>query len=385
MKTHTILAFILIMATHTLKTIAQDYESHNIPNIAAASIPSSPAFSLLGVNPEVITRPSDIKQFKVDWRIKNYKLAPDLALEAQPIWWLYHRRRGLTAYRYSSGFSRLLSTTSVSMGTAKIDNVNHMAYAVKLNLYKSYDPFLNDRSVLEAEKRLSDEALPLLIKLDSARRETYYTKIPDTLRAIETCIDSLRDEIKLLRRTRLQELKDRSESFAREHWNMNMIDIAFGQVYKYDNAAIDSLKFEKAGFGVWLTGGKKVGKGGLLSGMVKMNRIGGNANWLYGLSYRHGSERFNFYIEMLRSLMNNNFNNGFADGEQFSSLYTEDLGSGWYQFQAGTPQHMWIMTYGGDFRLSKNILLNFALRAELKKDFKFNRFLPIANLVCLMQ
>ena len=385
MKTLNILIISILLVMHTLTTFAQEYESSAIPRIAPTSIPSSPAFNLLGANPELITRPSDVKQFKVDWRIKNYKLAPDLAFEVQPIWWLYHRRKGLTAYRNSSTFSRLLATTSISTGTAKIDNVNHMAYAVKLNLYKSDDPFIDAGSVIAAEKRLNERLNPLIAQRDSVKKVWYYSTNFDTLSKVEACIDSLNAEIKLMKRISLQELKDHSETFAKEHWNMDMIDLAFGQVYKYDNAALDSLKFARAGFGLWLTGAKKMGKSGLLSAMVKMNRIGGNMNWLYGLSYRHGSERFNFFIEMVRSQLNNHLSNGFADGEQFSGLYTEDLGSAWYHFRAGNPQQMWISSFGGDFRLSDNILLNFALRAELKSDFSFNRFLPLANLVCLMQ
>ena len=39
------------------------------------AIPSSPAFSLLGVTPEMVTRPGSVQDFKVDWRLKNYNIA----------------------------------------------------------------------------------------------------------------------------------------------------------------------------------------------------------------------------------------------------------------------------------------------------------------------
>jgi len=103
-------------------------------------IPSAPAFALLGVNPELVTRPGSVKKFKVDWRIKNYKVAPDLALEATPIWHFYYKNKGLEHYRKSSAFAKKLTTLSLSFGTAKIDGINHAAIAAKMNLYEGNDP-----------------------------------------------------------------------------------------------------------------------------------------------------------------------------------------------------------------------------------------------------
>ena len=34
-------------------------------------IPSAPAFTMLGVTPELVTRPGFVREFKVDWRIKT--------------------------------------------------------------------------------------------------------------------------------------------------------------------------------------------------------------------------------------------------------------------------------------------------------------------------
>ena len=76
------------------------------------SIPSAPAFAMLGVNPEFVMRPSDLRSFKVDWRIKNYNLAPDLALEAQPLWHFYYKKRSFDEYLSSGMVAKKLSTLS---------------------------------------------------------------------------------------------------------------------------------------------------------------------------------------------------------------------------------------------------------------------------------
>ena len=73
---------------------------------AEMSIPSAPAFAMLGVNPELVMRPSDLKSFKVDWRIKNYNLAPDLALEAQPFWHFYYKNITFDEYAAASRFAK---------------------------------------------------------------------------------------------------------------------------------------------------------------------------------------------------------------------------------------------------------------------------------------
>ncbi|MBK8450168.1 MAG: hypothetical protein IPL42_09200 [Saprospiraceae bacterium] len=49
------------------------------------SIPVSPAFDLLGVNPCLVPKPSNLRNFKVDWSFKSYGLTPNLAIQTQPI------------------------------------------------------------------------------------------------------------------------------------------------------------------------------------------------------------------------------------------------------------------------------------------------------------
>ena len=362
----------------------QDYVDDPWTEVTPHAIPSAPAFSLLGVNPETVTRPSDVKSFKVDWRIKNYKVAPDLAFEAQPIWWLHTRKKGPKAYREASKLSRVLSTASFSLATAKIDNVNHLAYAVKFNVYKQYDPFLYDRRSEHMEYELEEMSAPLQSQIDSLQQLYSKSTSGETKKVLEEELGMLKSEMAMYTKTKMDEVADEAYDFATNHWNMDMIDVAFGRVFKYNNGAIDSLKFDSAGWGLWVNAAKGMGDNGLLTGLIRYNRVGINSDFMLGGSYRYGSRKFNFFTELTYTSVGNNPINGYSEDEEFADLYAEDLGNGWYEFGEGDGYSQWTLSYGGDFRLSKNVLLNFAIRTEMGGGFSFDKLLPVANLVCLM-
>ena len=62
------------------------------------AIPPSPVFDLMGVTPSQINRTSDIKDFKVDWSFKSWRLNPNIAIQSQPVWELLYRRKDLKKY-----------------------------------------------------------------------------------------------------------------------------------------------------------------------------------------------------------------------------------------------------------------------------------------------
>ena len=113
------------------------------------TIPSSPAFDLLNVNPAQVTRPSNIRDFKVDWSFRSWRLKPNIALQAQPVWELFYNRADLKKYRNASAFSRLLSTLDISAGTVEDDDQSRRAsLSAKLNLYHQKDPLLDKKLFL---------------------------------------------------------------------------------------------------------------------------------------------------------------------------------------------------------------------------------------------
>jgi len=356
---------------------------------AEMSIPSAPAFAMLGVNPELVMRPSDLKSFKVDWRIKNYNLAPDLALEAQPLWHFYYKKRTFDEYAAASRFAKKLSTLSLSAGTAKIDNINHASYSIKVNLYKKND-VINDTMLLKQLKSEHRKQLEKYnLQIDSLITLRYNSTDPKRKDEIDRALDVIRYEMQNTHEISRLKYKNIIEQYNAEHWNTTMIDVAFGSVYTYDNAGIDSLKVKRAGYAIWLNGGLKMGDHGLMSGLFRYTKIVDSSNKMFGLNFRYGSQRYNFYAEVVYEVLGNYFDPNqelaFDQDEYFANKYIEDIGSGWLDFNNTETKTQYTIAYGGDFKLSKNILLNFALRTQFTSDIKLTRLLPVANIICLMK
>ncbi len=370
-------------------TLAQEDEFYEELSDAEMSIPSSPAFALLGVNPEIVLRPSDLRSFKVDWRIKNYNLAPDLALEAQPLWHLYYKKRPFNEYINAGPVARRLSTLGVSVGTAKIDGVNHAAYSIKMNLYAEND-LISDRAIVaELAEEHDASLLEVQRKMDSLVIRRYETQDPTDKAIVQEEIDALRLRKRAISVEAKEKYRDAIEAYQYENWNRTMLDGAFGMVYTYDNQGFDSLKVKRAGMAFWLNGSLKMGRNGLLSGIFKYTRIIDSSNKLFGLSYRYGNAKFNFFTEVVYENLGNFFDLtqevAFDEEEFLAGKFEEDLGSGWINFNNDGTINQYTIAYGGDFRLSRNILLNFSLRTQFTGAMKMERLLPVANVICLMK
>lgn len=346
-------------------------------------IPSAPAFSLLGVNPEFISKPSDVKNFKVDWRVKNYQIAPDLALEGQPLWWLYYRNKGVKDYASASSISKVLSTTSLSLGTAKLDGINHLAYAFKWNLYKEKNESQIDTLIKDYMSMASGEVDHLQFKIDSLRSEHNGTNADPNMIIQQIII--LKDSIRKIEKNYLKEFREAASTISYNKWNANFLELAVGKVYTYNNGGLDSLKINRAGWGVWMTSGKTVGESGLLSFLVRYNRINANNDIYLGTSFRHGADNYNFFTELIYTHKGNSKDNGFGEDEFFQDNYSEDLDIGWIEFEEGQAAKSITMSYGGEFKLRRNILLNFALKTRMDGDFSFDKLIPVANVICVME
>lgn len=394
METLTTLIFILVIFC-SLGTAQEEYFDDYYDEAASVSeelvrrsefnIPSTPAFALLGVTPEMVTRPGVVQDFKVDWRIKNYTLAPDLALEAQPFWVLYYDRKGLSAYREASPLMKTLSTLSVSFGTAKMDGLNHFAYSLKLNLYREKDPVSDSELIQQMAEDLAQAEDPIKEKIAYLKSELDTASTQEVRLMVREEIYRSREELSSLRRNVKQQLIDVQHQYMQENWNSDAVDFAFGRVSTYNND-LDSLNIEKAGVGLWINGAKGIGRNGLLTGITKLKFIGENTDFMVGASYRFGGYRFSFYGEVVYENLRNHSENGFSEDELFAYKYERDLGNGWAKFdKALVGISQWNLTYGGDFRLSNGILLNFSLRTRLDENLKFKRLLPVANVTCLMR
>ncbi len=388
-------AFILLLTITLVKAQnEEDYDdyyedaataSEDLVRKSEFQIPSTPAFALLGVTPEMVTRPGVVQDFKVDWRIKTYNLAPDLALEAQPLWVFYYDRKGLDAYRKASPFMKTLSSLSVSFGTAKMDGLNHLAYSLKLNVYREKDPVSDFELINNMALELAEREIPIKKNIEFLKSELDTASTKEVRLMLREKIYRSREELNLMRRDVKRQLIDVQREYMEENWNSDAIDVAFGQVSTFNND-LDSLNIEKAGIGIWVNGAKGIGRNGLLTGITKLKFIGENRDLMLGASYRFGGYRFSFYAELVYERLQNRSENGFSEDELFALKYERDLGNGWAKFdKALVGISQWNVTYGGDFRLSNGILLNFALRTRLDQNLKFVKLLPVANVTCLMR
>jgi len=340
---------------------------------------------MLGVTPEVVTRPGYVRDFKVDWRIKNYKVAPDLALEAQPVWLLYYDRHDLDRYRRATSLQKTLSTMSFSFATAKIDNVNHMSTAIKFNIYREKDPIMDKKLIAELQREVDWDEFEIIAKMNRLRDSLDFETDPDYKVVLRDSLVELRTNLKSIRTGQKDKLKSIQEEYVMENWNASMLDVAIGRVWTYNNAGLDSLKTQGAGFAFWMNGSLRMGDKGQILGLLRYKKSGFDSMISLGGAYRYGSPRYNFYAELVYETLPDYNNAVLSDEEIFAGNVSYDLGSGWLHYDDSEMRTYWTMAYGGDFMLNKNILLNFALRTKFTSGFKFTQLLPVANLTCLMR
>lgn len=366
------------------------------------AIPASPAFNMLNENvPARIQRYASLHDFKVDWSMTNgqqgYTLSPGIALEAQPIWLLFFDRAGAAKYRSASPISRTLSTLSVSLGTSASTDKNWLAWGAKLNLFRENDP-LNDEAFLKAlDDATEDSKDSFLLKINEleraqiglSRRQTDYDR---RFSAIDDSIAAIHFDIKETERKQSERLAEARENYIQKNWNSSYVDVAFGRLSTYrqfdkqfsqtvsDPATgrdttlaftNQTLELKAQGFGLWLSGGIGVGQNVLISGM---GRYGKRPSPLaadvledlmsVGFNIRYGTRRYNFFVEGFFDQSKSPLN-GFGD--------------------ASVERKFYMMTLGGDWRISKNVLLAFGIRQT--RDFDNGSYFlqPLMNVNCLMR
>jgi hypothetical protein len=143
-----------------------------------------------------------------------------------------------------------------------------------------------------------------------------------------------------------------------------------GQVDTVSFTTQNTLKFDKQGYGVWLSGGLGFGRHVMVSGMLRYGKkpsvltdtIGQQMS--FGVNLRYGSHRYNFFVE------------AFYDQDSYPLSEAPNL-----TFE----QRFFMLTIGGDWRISRNVMLSFGIRQT--KDFNSGTFLlqPLVNVNCLMR
>lgn len=372
------------------------------------AIPSSPLFDLLGAAPNQVARTNNIKDFKVDWSFKNWRVNPNIAIQGQPIWELFYNKKNIEKYQTATNFQRMLASLDVSIGSITNDNSDRrLGGAIKLNVFTKKDPLLVRGAYDDIQKSFGDEMEQL------KQNEKALLKKLDTL-TIPSAIQKVRDELKendiriaSFYSRKNEAIQEKAKQFVAENWNADFVDIAYGKVYSYATDSAGSFKKlrinRSTGNGAWINFGKGIGKRGMVSGLIRSSfyeeqvtfnikdditgdetpdtTIAANKLFTLGINFRYGGPVFNFFAEVIyegKSLktpiaaVNDAFKvpNG-------KTIVTSTV--------AWDVVHPYTINFGGDWRIGRNVVLNYGMRLVMDKNYKAVSFTPIANISCMMR
>jgi len=230
MKFYWPLIFLILIC----KQLNAQIDTNDVVKATDFSIPSSPAFVLLGSNPTSVNRPGFTKDFKVDYILNDGSLVSDLALDFNPVWMFFFDKMDIEQYRTTSRFARLLCTSNISLGTSEQDNQKKLAYSITFNVLRT-DPIMD----LEYSKGLnqilviSDEhqnyILERTFKIQQAKREI--KKIEN-----ELSHGGLISEEKLEKQKKIESLEQDSDEWQKEIevYNLVVNNVANTRLEKYN-------------------------------------------------------------------------------------------------------------------------------------------------------
>lgn len=337
----------------------KDEKASKIASATDFSVPSSPAFILLDATPAKVNKPSFARDFKLDWIFNGTGIAPNIAIEAQPIWLFGFKNKSYSEYQRTAWVLKQLSTLSISVGTVKKDTIQSLAWGAKLNIFreKRGDPMEN-REYIDGLKELisfSPHEKALLLRLNNYKDEL--NDLPDDSisrrAALEDKIAVVEDELKQMGEESEKEIKAKKKAFADHNWNASMIDIGYGNVYNYFGESIDKLALQQHYSGIWLNASYNFGSDKvLLSGLYKYQG-GDSAVHYIGGNIRYGNSKINAFVE--------------------------------YVHETKSEVRRNTIAYGGDFKVSDQLLVQFGLRTEYNKEFTLRSLVPLVNLNWLLK
>lgn len=412
MKTiKTFLLLFLLLCTVNMYTTAQTAKEIKdaeklVPKEFA--IPASPLFDLLGAAPNQVARSSNLKDFKVDWSFKNWRVNPNIAVQGQPIWEIFYNKKNIEKYQQASNFQRMLSSLDVSVGSITNDvNDRRLGGALKMNLFNRKDPLRIKGAYEDIQKSFEEELVQLkknetdlLKRLDTLTMPSDLQKAREALREN----DALRASFYSRKNDAVQE---KAKQFVADNWNASFIDVAYGKIYSYATDSAGSFRKlrinRNTGNGAWVNFGKGIGKRGLISGLIRSSfyeeevtfnlkddvtgeeipdtTIASNKLYTIGLNFRYGGPVFNFFAEVIyegKSLK--------TPVDAVNEVFKAPGGS-----SIVTSTVMWdvvqpyTVNFGGDWRIGRNVVLNYGMRLVMDKNYKAVSFTPIANISCMMR
>lgn len=372
------------------------------------TIPASPLFDLMGSAPSRVVNSSNLKDFKVDWSFRNWRLNPNIAIQGQPIWELFYNKKDLSKYQKASYLARTLASTDLSIGTITNEtNDRRVGAAVKINLYKQKDPLLVKQLYDDVLKEFDTELVllrenekQLLKALDSVTKPNDIKKFREELILNDV-------KLKTFNTRRKEAIVEKSKEVIVNNWNASFVDIAVGQINSYETDSIGSFKKLKlnrnTGKAFWINYGLKLGKRAMLTGLIRStyyeeevsfklkNNITGdeaeektiadNKLLSIGFNIRYGGPVYNFFIEFAKDAKT--FKTPIeALNDAFKAPNGQTVLTNTVKWDVVDPYNI---SVGGDWRIGRNLVLNYGLRMILDKNFKTTSVLPIANISCMMR
>lgn len=395
----------LVSCCFFLSLFSQDKTDKPLPK--EFSIPASPVFDLMGVTPSQVTNMSDIKDFKVDWSFKSWRLNPNLALQAQPVWEIFYNRKDLKKYRNASPFMRKLSTLDVSGGTVQDEQGNRrIGFATKINLFRNSDPLMVN-VYDDIEQRYRSEELDLEVSIQTLRQVLDTSTLLIGKNEMRQQLQQLEEQFLSVGKRRQQEINERAKQYMGENWNSSYLDFAFGKIFTYNTDSAGSLKSLKlnrsTGHGIWLNGGLALGRKIFVSGLIRSSfyeeelnftlqdnttfetttaiDVAKNTLFTFGANMRYGGPLFSFFAEFIyeRKALKTAAD---ALNDVFDAPDGKTIVAGTVKWDVVQP---YTINVGGDWRVGRNLVLNYGVRCLLDKNFKTTTFTPIVNIACMMR
>lgn len=407
MKKHTNTTILFLFVFISVTSFSQNENTAGRVSPKELAISPSPIFDLMGATPSQVTRLGDIKDFKVDWSLK-YGVNPNLAIQSQPFWEFFYNRNDLSKYQKASGFMRKLASVDLSLGSIQDEgSYRRIGGAVKINLYREKDPLMAKDMYEDIGIKYKQEKTDLELQLKETRHRLDTIKNILEKPALRTQIRSIEDQLNSQNSKRMAEINERAKIFVNEYWNASSLDFAFGRMYTFKSDSTGAFGMKRnnrsTGWGAWINGNLGIGNKFLLTGLIRTFRydeqvdfiikdistgaetpqkaIAQNSLYSMGLNLRYGGSIYTFFIEMLYEYKKLNA----VDKALTRAYKTPDnvqiIGSSlkWEEVHPNT------FTFGGDWRVSRSVIINYGMRCVFNSDWKFKTFTPVATISCMMR
>jgi len=400
----TLCVFLFIFSGHVF---CQDETAAGRVSPKELTIPASPIFDLMGATPSQINRTADIKDFKVDWSLK-YGVNPNLAIQSQPVWEIFYNRRNLSKYQSASGFMRKLASLDISMGTIQDDNnYRRIGAAAKINLYRQKDPLMVKELYEDIALKYKNEKEELEQQLKETRLKLDTTTNMLEKPGLRSQIKSIEEQLNSQNSRRMSEINGRAKVFVDENWNASSLDVAIGRThtFKSDSTGLFGMKRNNrsTGTGAWINGNMGIGKKMLVTCMFRsfwfddqvefrvkdlstgdetaQKAIAKNSVYSLGMNFRYGGSIYTFFFEMLYEYKKIKTADAALAKAYKAGGNVEIVGSSvkWEEVHPNT------LSLGGDWRISRSVIINYGMRCVFDNNWKFRTFTPVATISCMMR